>query len=405
MFSRELYLIERLDALGCFLFRVEGSYPQWGTREDLGPDAAKKSKKELLPWRRPAASIQNLLSYLASLPSWPEEPNYEDLCSILRLAAAALMRNLNDPLIHHYLQSTDLVSRVEQLDFPPTHRFHSYPLHEKLSVVEDFVGWVVAKRLRIRPRLVGYDPLAKAITGLRKDGNTVHLITTNYDCNLERVLNSIGAPFHDGLVAERAMDLEEHVWRLGGGEFRFFHDSSIALVKLHGSVNWYFCHGVNASGASAFAAARTSLSPERAFKAYIHGSHGRMFTPKSCPEMLRGSLSKAYDYSYSTYSQALVAFEQILQRADVMVVAGFGWADEAIAARLLRYANTESKTLLVLDGSQPDPAVVRIAEFDERLVGKVGEGKPIAMHRSHLSSLGSYELLGMVRDLISKRKR
>jgi NAD-dependent SIR2 family protein deacetylase len=401
MLSRELYLIEALDELSCFQYSLEGSYPRWGTKADLGPDAAKKSKKDLLPWRRPASSIQSFLSDLASLPSWPKKPpDYEDLCGVLRLCVATLFRDLNDPLVYHFLQSNDLISRVEQLDFPPSHRFHSYPLHEKLLVVEDFVGWVVAKRIRVRPKLVGYDPLAKAIDGLRKDGHAVHIVTTNYDCNLERVLRSIGAPFHDGILGKRARDSEERAWRLGGGELSFFNDSSIALVKLHGSINWYMCHDVNASGTGMMAAATTRLGPEQGYKAYISHSWWT-FTSKSCPAMLRGSLSKAAEYSYSTYSQLLAAFEQVLQRADVMVVAGFGWSDEAIAARLMRYAYTESKTLLVLDGSRPDPEIARVVEFDKRNLGNVGEGKSITLHRSHLSSLEPYELLAMVRDIIA----
>jgi SIR2-like domain len=405
MVSRELYLIEALDPQSSFFYDLEDSFPRWGTQSDLGPDAAKKSKKELLPWRRPAESIQVFLSDLASLPSWAEAPNYEDICGILRLAAAALLRNLNDPLIRHYLQNNDLISRIERLDFPPTHRFHSYSLYKKFSVVEDFIGWVVAKRIRIRPKLIGYDPLARAIEGLREEGHAVHIVTTNYDCNLERMLRSIGVPFHDGLIGEIGVDTEEHVWRLGDGELRFFNDSSIALVKLHGSINWYLCHDAHGLGAGAIAAARTSLRPEHGYRAYIHSLSSGTFTPKKSPEMLRGSLSKAYDYSYSTYAQLLAAFEQILQRADVLVVAGFGWSDEAIAARLMRYANTKSKSLLVLDGSQPDPAVTRVVEFDERSLGQVGEGKSITMHRSHLSSLEPYELLAIIRGLIASRPR
>ena len=117
--------------------------------------------------------------------------------------------------------------------------------------------------------------------------------------------------------------------------------------------------------------------------------------------MLRGSISKAMDYSYGPYSQLLNAFEETLRISDLVVVAGFGWSDQAIASRLFRYAFVQNGNLLAIDGDSP-LAISKGPGFSEKRIAPPGEQsldyQPFAIIPEHMSHLGA----GMLSDALAK---
>lgn len=398
MLSRELYLMEALDEESAFRHSLEGSYPLWGTLNELRAFDATAAIEQLVPLRKPAASIQAFLRYIAELPSWVQEPNYEDVCGLLKVIAGAIRRRTNDPLINNFLENHHIVDRLAGIEFPASHRYFNMDAAEQLMVVEDFVGWLITKRIRIDPPLDGYEAFAYALTGLRERGCKSHFITTNYDCNIERLLTQMKVPFHDGFPSNRYSDGEGRSWR-AGNQLRFFGARSGALIKLHGSINWFRTHDTFGSGAGVFAVSDPELPPEDGFRASIY-VQPHNFTSKHSPEMLRGSMSKAHEYSYGIYAQLFTAFEIALSRARLVVVAGFGWNDEGIAARLIRFAHVKGKKLLVLDGSQPAPAVIANRWTSPHLVGDVNDGRSVSIHRQYISSMKEDELLAMISKLL-----
>jgi hypothetical protein len=116
--------------------------------------------------------------------------------------------------------------------------------------------------------------------------------------------------------------------------------------------------------------------------------------------MLRGSMSKAHVYAYTIYADLFFAFQMALSRARLVVVAGFGWNDEGIAARLTRFALGEGKKLLILDGSQPAPAFVARDWTNPHFVGDINDGRQVSIHRQHMSSMKGDELLAMISKLL-----
>lgn len=398
MLSRELYLMEALDERSAFRYGLDGSYPLWGTLEELQAFDPTATVEQLVPWRTPAASIQAFLRYIAELPSWVQEPNYEDVCGLLNVIAGAIRRRTNDPVINRFLEEHRIVDRLAAIAFPPNHRYFDMDPAEQLMVLDDFVGWLIAKRIRISPPLDGYETLASAVRGLCERGCKSHFITTNYDCNIERLLKQMKVPFHDGFPSERYLDDTGCSWRVGN-HLKFFKARSSALLKLHGSINWYRTHDTLGSGAGIFAVSDPKLPLNDGFKASIRlGSHN--FTSKHSPEMLRGSMSKAHVYAYGIYAELFAAFEIALARVRLVVVAGFGWNDEGIAARLLRFAHAEGKKLLILDGSQPAPAVVANKWTNSHLSGDFNDGKIVSIHRQHMSMMKGDELLAMISKML-----
>lgn len=399
MLSRELYLMEALDEISAFHYSVDGSYPHWGTLKELQAFDPTKTVEQLVPWRVPAASIQAFLRYIAEVSSWVQQPNYEDVCGLLNVIAGAIRRRNNDPLINSFLEKHHIVDRLAAIEFPAAHRYFAMEPAEQLMVVEDFVGWLVVKRMQIASPLDGYEAFAAAVAGLREQGYKTHFITTNYDCNIERLLKQMQIPFHDGFPSERYTDDAGRTWR-AGNHLKFFGARSSALMKLHGSINWFRTHDTLGSGAGFFAVSHPELPPEVGFKASIY-LPPRNFTPKHSPEMLRGSMSKAHVYAYGIYAELFTAFEIALARVRLVVVAGFGWNDEGIAARLMRFAHVEGKKLLILDGSQTAPAVIYNGWADPRAVGDINDGNQVSIHRQHMSSMEGDELLAMISKLLA----
>lgn len=398
MLTRELYLMEGLDDQSAFYYGLDGSYPRWGTVEELQAFDPKATTEQLAPWRTPAASIQAFLRYIAELPSWVQKPNYEDVCGLLSVIAGASRRRTNDPLINSFLEEHHIVARLAAIKFPSNHRYFNMDPAEQLMVIEDFVGWLVAKRIQIAPPLNGYEAFASAVKGLGKRGYKSHFVTTNYDCNIERLLTQIEVPFHDGFPSGRYLDDAGRSWRVGN-HLVFFGARSSALLKLHGSINWFRAHDTLGSDAGVFAVGDPELSADDGFKASIHMPPCN-FSSKHSPEMLRGSMSKAHVYAYGIYAELFSAFEIALSRVRLVVVAGFGWNDEGIAARLLRFANTEGKKLLILDGSEPAPAVVVNNWLNPHFFGDLNDGEKISIHRQHMSSMKGDELLTLISTLL-----
>ena len=394
MVSLKLYLMEALDPVSAFYYELDGFYPCWGTLEEFLAFDTQRIAEELTPNRVAARSIQSFVRYILRLPSWRQAPNYEDVCGLLSAIAGAMRRGTNDPFVIGFLNEHRIVEKLSKIRFPPDHRYFRLDPVDQLMVIDDFVGWVVAKSMQTSPPLNGYEAFDAAVVGLRELGIKSHFITTNYDCNIEALLKRMKMPFHDGFPPEKHLDDAGRTWRLGN-HLKFFKSRSSALIKLHGSMNWYRAYDSNGSGAGVYAVSNPELSPEDGFKAYIRSEQFN-FTSKHAPEMLRGSISKAHVYAYSIYAELFTALEAALDRVRMVVVAGFGWNDEGIAARLQRFAHTDGKKLLILDGSQPSPAAVANGWTNTNYSGDVGDGKAIAIHRQHMSSMKKEELLALI---------
>ncbi len=394
----EYFLLEPLDETSGFFAALEGNRPRWGTERDLRRLVPKGRSSDLDPWRRPAASVQALLTQLSQIDLWNRQPNYEDLAGVLNIVAGSLAQQLNDPCVEALIRQTDLLTRLDDVQFPDGHRYFSNTVVQKIVFIEDFIGWVIAKTLRNRVRLTGYEPLTAAIRFLAERRLPFHVVTTNYDCNLERLFRHNRIIFRDGLIGKVARD-DHHRW-IYGNHFEFADDGLPWLIKLHGSVNWFLCHAPDSSGARVLAQIGSSIDPLEAYASYFSIPSGPTFTPLGCPEMLRGSLSKSAAYSYDIYSQLLLAFERVLERASVCVIAGFGWSDEAIVARLMRFVRTDGKALLVFDGAPGEPAISRSHLFDPRMVRDARNRQSLILVREHLSDVAPEQCVRYLREAI-----
>src|SRR5262245_15652480 len=119
-------------------------------------------------YRIPAAGIQRFLATLAGSGVWSTPPNYEDLAGLIRQLAVASDESLNDPLANAFMKLPEFATALEKLMFPSGHRAGGYSLRRKLTMIDDFIGWVIASCVKPRPKLRGYEALCCSILRLRE---------------------------------------------------------------------------------------------------------------------------------------------------------------------------------------------------------------------------------------------
>ena len=104
---------------------------------------------------------------------------------MLRLVAGAIAQEANDLLMEACYRKGGLEEEVTKLAFPENHRFWRYSLVRRLVDIEDFIGWVIARRICIAPKLTECGALLAALMFLRRVHAPFHFFATNNHCMLE----------------------------------------------------------------------------------------------------------------------------------------------------------------------------------------------------------------------------
>lgn len=144
-------------------------------------------------------------------------------------------------------------------------------------------------------------------------GNTT-IITTNHDLVLQTYLSEKAFKWNDGFLSD-------------GSGVRFWHPESfdeqpdsIALLKVHGSINW-FRPFVNPSGWRGIV---SDIDP----MATTHPSLGTLSATR--PLILIGTHNKSDDYTSEPYSELQYRAHAKIMNCQVVLVCGYGFADRGV---------------------------------------------------------------------------
>ncbi len=382
--------------------------------EILDAEGSSKNYKEARSrLGEPAKSVQHFIRHLSKSLPWSRSPNYEDISGVLRNVISSCVHDQNDPLSNAFLQDRRIVELLQGMSFPVWHRFHDYPLVERLRVIEDYVGWVSASLIKTLPQLVGYENLVELCDWFSEHSLTWNIMTTNYDCNIERVFNPSKISFSDGFVEGLSWGDETlPLYDCNGRRWKTFESFTSSesserpmLIKLHGSLNWHLLKDLT-SGLTVVGSSPLNVGPTYGRHIKVRSPPYASFLSPESPLMLRGSLSKAADYHYGIFADLQRAFEEMLLRTDVVVVAGFGWSDEVISQKLGKYITSPKRILLVFDGSSDGAAILRGGLFAagnrlNRLVGGLHDRRPVIVYPKHLSELEKGEGKAVIKIAIS----
>jgi len=182
----------------------------------------------------------------------------------------------------------------------------------------------------------------KAIANYLADHTDARIVTTNYDCCVDRALTAQGVPYTYCIDFKNPMPTSP-------GEA-----NPIALVKLHGSLNWFYCETCQEVHWIDIEATVNDFVQDRA-------SYPVIGVCKDCGGQRRGLLVPPLAMKFDVapplnplIDRAAAAFADI----DVIVVVGFSFADaDLYISRMVSKAMQahEKTKVLMLD---PDRSVV-----------------------------------------------
>jgi|GEM_PF-3353412 len=163
----------------------------------------------------------------------------------------------------------------------------------------------------------------------------------NHDLMLEKYLKESALDFYDGFASIDGLD--------SGRQFSFdrqaFDEANIAILKLHGSINWWRHRPLRA---------RLSGNPWiYEFIGVELGENRKFERMDETPMILAGTFNKILQYSSPIFIQFLGEFHHTLQCADRFAVCGYGFADKGINSLIVNWmSENASRHLFVFD---PNP--------------------------------------------------
>ena len=197
---------------------------------------------------------------------------------------------------------------------------------------------------------------------------TTPIITTNYDCCMDRALINGNVPFTYGIDFVNPQVLGPPV------------DHCASLIKLHGSLNWFYCETCQEV---------RLIDIERTVTEYVNdtGEYPIISVCNKCGGQRRGLLvpPHAMKFDVAPPLQPLIGDASVLfEQASLIVVVGFSFADaDVYISRMISKAMQKSNgnRMLIID---PDPEIVskvrrkfevQIPQFDamSRILGVMGD--------------------------------
>ena len=147
----------------------------------------------------------------------------------------------------------------------------------------------------------------------------LHIFTLNHHCVLENHVASKGIQFFSGLGP-----LDGNVRWLDLDGYEQQRDEKLLIVKLHGSIDWFW-----------FGRRRYGVCSAQ-FPRDASGTLWRRAL--SYPRILVGTANKAQYYQETPFPELFCLFRSHLERTDTLIVCGHSFGDAGIRAHLTNWA-------------------------------------------------------------------
>jgi len=112
------------------------------------------------------------------------------------------------------------------------------------------------------------------------------------------------------------------------------------LLKLHGSVDWYFKDGVKAMPVMENIDFNTLNMTD------LFDYHR--------PVLLMGTLNKVLKYSTDTWIDLQWMFKNMLSESDFLIISGYGFGDEMVNSRIMSWLNFGKERKIILVHAEPE---------------------------------------------------
>ncbi len=216
----------------------------------------------------------------------------------------------------------------------------SYTLLDFTSKAKVLIESAVETSLKIsrsKP-VVGFSLLEALISD--NDIGRINIITLNHDTLVERVLESKSLDYADGFG-----DLD--------GQVRWYEPSTlkstekqVALVKLHGSIDWHLLE--RPDGRHQYAI------PQIDDVEHCHDGKGNLLTKLGGRAIFLSGRSKELTYNYGLFADMYDVLTESMRKTDTILMSGFGWSDVGVSYRLRTWLRRDPNRKIILLHENPE---------------------------------------------------
>jgi len=250
--------------------------------------------------------------------------NYEDIAFFAAQVADCLAFEYENPAL-------DAV--IEQLAATHTDG-DERRLAELADETREYVTSTVASCLDRPPARLDYLAL---VADACRSAARADVATLNHDTVLEQALRHFGVTFSDGF--ERTVADRTDAWTDS-------FSAPVRLLKLHGSINWYRYE---------IGHERLIARSDAADPFHLPDLSGQLLDiPAGARgQFLAGTFNKILAYQSPVYAEQHGHFRAALRDCDVLIIAGYGFADKAVNTLLTGYVCDGSRRPIVLIHADP----------------------------------------------------
>lgn len=216
----------------------------------------------------------------------------------------------------------------------------SYELSDFVSRAKMLIESVVENSLKVSKdkTVVGFSLLEALIRD--DDIGRVDIITLNHDILVERVLESNSLDYADGFG--------EH-----DGEVRWYEPSTlrsienqVALVKLHGSINWHLLQRPDGR--------RQYAIPQINDVEHCHDGQDNLLTKLGGRAIFLSGGRKELTYNYGLFADMYDALTGAMRNTKTILMSGFGWSDVGVSYRLRTWLDRDPNRKIILLHENPE---------------------------------------------------
>jgi hypothetical protein len=260
--------------------------------------------------------------------------SYEDLYSLASQINDSESGQFDNPALGQLIRQ--ILSDSSQI-------FHGKPnlpdatwrLIDLSSEVVNYIRDVVWVELSKKPSDLAYLGFLKdALANSTSKSNLI--FTLNHDTILETYLAHLPIQLIDGFGTASSQ-----LRRWDPSLFELDELSSVRLIKLHGSINWFFFEKKDSY---------TLAIPLAEF----WNKHPDVYPIDGRPAILVGTINKILQYSNPIYLDLQCCFHRLLMRCETLVVAGYSFSDKAINTRIIQWIDLGSPKKLIVIHPNPD---------------------------------------------------
>lgn len=266
-------------------------------------------------------------------------PTYEDLYFVAEQVADCESREYDNPAVGPLAEQ--LRKKLE-----PILRRHGEGSEQGLNFAClatetcNYIADTVCRALRVRVTAVPYlEKFVNALMGISKGSLT--LVTLNHDTVLETALEGCRVVADDGFVP----DGDVRRWEPSG---LVTPHSGVKLVKLHGSLNWYWFEVPGPGEKEVFFGSVTGGQTH-----ILRLANERGVFCRERPSLLIGTHNKILDYTRGPFLCLFHTFVSELDRSDRLVVCGYGFKDKGVNGVLANWLLSGTDRRLVVIHRNP----------------------------------------------------